>query len=361
MAENEVAAGANGGASENAVQAAKLNTSEDSTSANARKNPWRDHIKVHPAANLFPLMSPDELRELGKDIKKNGLRYPVALIVGDDGKLILIDGRNRLDAMELVGLDVELEKVAKRVCTLKGQPGYDPYAYVISANIHRRHLTAEQRRDLIAKLIKATPKKSNRQIAEAVKVSHVTVGAVRAELEATGQIDQLKKTVGKDGRSRKAPAKRRAERHRCWQCDVRAPVGEVQEHSYPAYGDADVWLHDACVAAFEAREAAARDVAHDAEDDPERSAEARKREYAEDDIKTLEAGLEPDSCRAFLVRADQARRDAVYTGPINEEVVTAARATATAWAELAVLIADAGAAGDQADPFAIPDFMRRTS
>ena len=37
----------------------------------------------------------------------------------------------------------------------------DPYAYVISANIRRRHLTAEQKRELIAKLIKATPEKAH--------------------------------------------------------------------------------------------------------------------------------------------------------------------------------------------------------
>ena len=83
----------------------------------------------------------------------------------------------------------------------------DPYAYVISANIHRRHLTAEQKRDLIAKVLKATPDRSNRQIAETVKASHVTVGAVRATLESTGQIDQLKKTIGKDGKARKPPTK----------------------------------------------------------------------------------------------------------------------------------------------------------
>ena len=45
----------------------------------------------------------------------------------------------------------------------------DPYGYVISVNLHRRHLTAEQKRELIAQLLKATPEKSDRQIAETVK------------------------------------------------------------------------------------------------------------------------------------------------------------------------------------------------
>ena len=62
---------------------------------------WRDHTKVHPAADLFPLMPPDELRALAEDIRKNGLRNRVALIPGPDGEPILIDGRNRLDAYEL--------------------------------------------------------------------------------------------------------------------------------------------------------------------------------------------------------------------------------------------------------------------
>ena len=52
-----------------------------------------------------------------------------------------------------------------------------PYAYVTSANIHRRHLTAEQKRELIAKLIEADPTKSNRQIAKTVKVDHKTVAS----------------------------------------------------------------------------------------------------------------------------------------------------------------------------------------
>src|SRR4051794_36919676 len=98
---------------------------------------WRDFLQIHPAAKLFPLMIPGESRTLGEDIKTNGLRNPVAIWTDPhDGKRYLLDGRNRLDAMEMVGIDV-----------IDGKDGYlshetvegDPYAYVISANIHRRH------------------------------------------------------------------------------------------------------------------------------------------------------------------------------------------------------------------------------
>jgi hypothetical protein len=34
---------------------------------------WRYDLSVHPAADLFPLMSEAELRELGEDIKKKWL------------------------------------------------------------------------------------------------------------------------------------------------------------------------------------------------------------------------------------------------------------------------------------------------
>ena len=38
----------------------------------AKPKSWRDVIKVHPAADLLPMMSPDELKTLGEDIKANG-------------------------------------------------------------------------------------------------------------------------------------------------------------------------------------------------------------------------------------------------------------------------------------------------
>lgn len=43
------------------------------------KQGWRKLLPVHPAAELFPLMSEAEIRELADDIKKHGLRERVVL------------------------------------------------------------------------------------------------------------------------------------------------------------------------------------------------------------------------------------------------------------------------------------------
>src|SRR4051794_23400352 len=69
---------------------------------------WRDVLPVHPAANLFPMLPPEDLRKLGEDIKANGLQTPVVLWAETEdssSKLYLLNGRNRLDAMEAAGLE----------------------------------------------------------------------------------------------------------------------------------------------------------------------------------------------------------------------------------------------------------------
>jgi hypothetical protein len=75
------------------------------------------------------------------------------------------------------------------------------------ANIHRRHLTPEKRREIIATLLKADPTQSNRSIGSSARVDDKTVGAVRSELEATAEIPQLEETTGKDGKKRKRNSK----------------------------------------------------------------------------------------------------------------------------------------------------------
>jgi DNA-binding transcriptional regulator YhcF (GntR family) len=316
MATNEVAAGANGGASENAVQAAKLNTSEDSTSANARKNPWRDHLKVHPAADLFPLMPPDELKVLAEDIRKNGLRSRVAVIDGPDGEPILLDGRNRLDAMDLVALKVVIEDIAVRVdCS----PDFDPYGYVVSANIHRRHLTAKQKDALLATLIKAQPTKSNRQLAKLAAVSHPHVAKVRTELEQSGDVETV--TTSVDTKGRKQPTKKKKRRT---EDDLAKDIAAKRAKTQPEQGSPD--LTEEANQLLTAVENLGNRL-----HGPETMAEIKK------------AGVADDTHANPILTAWDAANDAQ-----RQEFVK-------------LRGAEIGRAGDQADPFAIPDFLRRTA
>jgi hypothetical protein len=173
---------------------------------------WRDELSIHPAAEMFPLMIPGELKVLGEDIKINGLTSPIVLWSDGKSPAVLLDGRSRLDAIEMVIGPVQVDSDGKLDWPDGGTiiigPPVDPYAYVISANIHRRHLTAEQKRELITRLLKAQPEKSDRQIAETVKASPTTVGTARAEMEVTGELSKLDSRVGADGKSRRQPRNR---------------------------------------------------------------------------------------------------------------------------------------------------------
>ena len=92
-------------------------------------------LRAHPAAEAFPMMGDAELAELAEDIKANGLRTPV-VVIDVAGETLVLDGRNRLRAAHMAGLPT----VASRLFD-----GPDPVAYVLSTNLHRRHLTESQR------------------------------------------------------------------------------------------------------------------------------------------------------------------------------------------------------------------------
>ena len=177
---------------------------------------WRDVLPVHPAAKLFPLMSEEELRELARDIKKHTLRERPVFYADPELGICVLDGRNRLDALELIGREVvnadgQLLQ-SSSFSIIKGGRTFDPVAFVLSKNLHRRHLTPEQKRELIARLIKQTPNKSDRQIAEQTKTSPTTVGKIRKNSEATGDVSKLDARTDTKGRKQpstkpKKPAK----------------------------------------------------------------------------------------------------------------------------------------------------------
>jgi ParB-like chromosome segregation protein Spo0J len=184
---------------------------------------WRDHLRVHPACDVYPDLSRDELMALGHDIRTRGLQSPIVVWRKENpceeryhDEFQLIDGRNRLDAMAAVGLKFKFERGNRRsdpflhflnseLCGWDGKrikvevkkiPEEEIETFVASANLHRRHLTAEEKRERIAKELKAQPATSNRQIAGIVKTDDKTVAKVRAKLESTAEIPQLKKTTG---------------------------------------------------------------------------------------------------------------------------------------------------------------------
>lgn len=92
-------------------------------------------LHFHDAANIFP-MDDENLDTLAADIKENGQQVPIELI---DGKIV--DGRRRYMACRIA----EVEPATKTV-----NPD-DPVAYVLSLNLHRRHLTTSQKAMVAAK------------------------------------------------------------------------------------------------------------------------------------------------------------------------------------------------------------------
>lgn len=94
--------------------------------------------EIHPAATLFPLMTEDEYQGLKADIAEHGQREDIVVWCGK-----LIDGRNRLRACKELGREPDIAEL---------DHDEDPWKYVISHNLHRRHLTTSQRAMIAGKL-----------------------------------------------------------------------------------------------------------------------------------------------------------------------------------------------------------------
>ena len=94
-------------------------------------------VRFHEYANLFPMLQGEALDGLREDIRQNGVREPVVFL-GD----AILDGRNRYMCARDLG--VEYPRVEYE--------GDDPLGFVISHNLHRRHLTESQRASVAAKV-----------------------------------------------------------------------------------------------------------------------------------------------------------------------------------------------------------------
>lgn len=139
------------------------------------------NYEFHQAANIFPMMEGQGYKDLVSDIASNGLQMPIVL---HEGKIL--DGRNRYRACLELGLLPEFVYYE----------GDNPFSYVVSLNLKRRHLDESQRAMVAAKLANLTNKDnqytvgasidapiSQNQAAELLNVSRPSVQRAKQVIE----------------------------------------------------------------------------------------------------------------------------------------------------------------------------------
>jgi MT-A70/ParB-like nuclease domain len=94
-------------------------------------------MKPHPYADILPLLEGEAFDSFVADIKTNGLLEPITIHEG-----MILDGRNRWNACKAAGVEPQFLEF----------DGDDPLAFVLSLNVHRRHLSESQRGMVAARL-----------------------------------------------------------------------------------------------------------------------------------------------------------------------------------------------------------------
>jgi hypothetical protein len=160
------------------------------------------------------MMSNEEIDELAKDIKANGLRNEIIFLYGHHMEKgdpdILIDGRNRLEAMERAG--VSLQPWQRKNLILKSEAQI--WAYVLGQNLHRRHLTKQERADAIVAAAREATKKKPGQAGPVLKTLEESPSSVSAPPapKADSRPADSARPVGtfRGGRGKRSPIKEAA-------------------------------------------------------------------------------------------------------------------------------------------------------
>ncbi|MDR1574144.1 MAG: ParB N-terminal domain-containing protein [Clostridiales Family XIII bacterium] len=139
---------------------------------------------------VMPDLRPEEYEELKADIAARGVMVPIEY----DERGNVLDGHHRIRACAELGIS-DFPKVIRA-----GMDEAEKRAHARKLNLARRHLTAEQRRELIRDQLTETPEKSDRRIADGLGVDHKTIGAERKNMERIGEIPQCPRET-KDGRT----------------------------------------------------------------------------------------------------------------------------------------------------------------
>lgn len=152
---------------------------------------------------VMPPLTADEYADLEQSIKANGVQVPIT--VDSDGNIV--DGHHRAE------IAARLEKHCPRVVAEGDETAMRSLAF--SLNLHRRHLSRDQKRALVEASLKADPHLSDREHARRTGVSPTTAGDVRSDLESSGLVSSLDTRTGADGVAQ--PASKPA-MHDCLTC-----------------------------------------------------------------------------------------------------------------------------------------------
>lgn len=117
-------------------------------------------MRVHPVADIFPRMTAAEYAALRDDIKANGQREPIWVFDGQ-----IIDGRHRAQACEEIGIEPAVREYDGDESGLVG--------FVVSLNLHRRHLD-ESQRALVGKRLSSMSHGGDRRSDQAANLPVVT-------------------------------------------------------------------------------------------------------------------------------------------------------------------------------------------
>lgn len=160
-------------------------------------------MRFHPAADIFPLLAGDEYEALKRDIAENGQLEPITIVEPtppkpgehkcyryDESKCDLeygdgvwhcracghnpapieyeiLDGRNRYRACSDLGIEPDVQFF----------DGDDPVGFVVSLNLHRRHLTESQRAMVAARV-------ANLSKSDAARIGHGTTANLQSQTRA---------------------------------------------------------------------------------------------------------------------------------------------------------------------------------
>lgn len=144
---------------------------------------------------VAPPLNSSERNMLKESINRFGILVPVEY--DEDGNVL--DGHHRVEIARELGIE-GWPKVIR-----SGMSEHQKRTHARMLNLFRRHLDRHQRRQMIEDELKENAAQSDRALADTFKVDHKTVGAVREQLEAAGEISPAAKRAGLDGKSYRKP------------------------------------------------------------------------------------------------------------------------------------------------------------